>query len=340
MSHQPSPRRVREERIAAVAAGQHGVVTRRQLLDAGVSAAAIGRRLKAGRLRALHRGVYLVGSIEPCRAREMAAALAGGPGAALSHTSALHIWKLLRLDPPRPIHVSGPGGRDLRRSGVVFHRIGAPWRDDECRFVGNIRVTAPGRTIVDAAGMLGRREIELALAKAERQGLLGAEELAELPDRYARRRGMAMLRCLIEEQSGPQLTESEAERRCLELIRMGGIARPHTNVTVGPYRLDLFWADVGVAVEVDGRAYHSSGPRFEGDRQKDNWLRARGIEVMRVTWRQITRDRTRTAVQIGQALAWAQARRQAAALAPQPTLLPGSSSGLVESSAPNEPVTD
>lgn len=339
MSHHPSPGRTREERIAAAAAGQHGVVTRAQLMDAGISAAAIGRRLKAGRLRALHRGVYLVGSIEPDRAPEMAAALAGGPTAALSHTSALHVWNLLGLAPPRPIHVSGPASRDRRRSGIVFHRISRPWGDDECRSVGNIRVTAPGRTIVDAAGILGRREIELALAKAEREGLLGGEELARLPDRYPRRRGMAMLRCLIKEQSGPQLTESEAERRCLELIRIGGMSRPHTNVTVGPYRLDLFWPDLGVAVEVDARAYHSSTPRFEGDRQKDNWLRARGMEVIRVTWRQITRDPTRTSVQIGQALAWAQARREAAALTPQPTAVSGSSSGLDEPAPSSESVT-
>jgi very-short-patch-repair endonuclease len=310
--------RAREERIADLVAGQHGVVTRAQLMDADVSSAAIGRRLKAGRLRALHSGVYLAGPIEPERAREMAAVLAGGPAAALSHTSALHAWKMLRFEAPRPVHVSGPGGRDGRRPGIVFHRLSSPWTDDERTIVDGISTTTPARTIVDAACMLGRREIELALATAERQGLVSGEELARLPDRYPRRPGMTLLRSLIQDQTGPHFTESEAERKCLEVLRSGGLPRPHVNVTVGPYRLDLFWPDLGIAVEIDGRAYHSSRSRFEGDRHKDNWLRARGIEVIRLTWRQITRKPTETAVLVGQALALAEARRQTAALAAPP----------------------
>jgi len=310
--------REREERIADLVARQHGVVTRAQLMGAGVSSAAIGRRLKAGRLRALHGGVYLAGPIEPERAREMAAALAGGPAAALSHTSALHLWKLLRFEAPRPVHVSGPGGRGTQRPGIVFHRVSSPWTDDERAIVDGIPTTTPARTIVDVACMLGRREVELAMATAEREGLISGEELARLPDRYPRRRGMALLRSLVQEQTGPHLTESEAERKCLEVLRSGGLPRPHANVTVGPYRLDLFWPDRDVAVEIDGRAYHSSGARFEGDRRKDNWLRARGIEVIHLTWRQITRKPTETAVLVGQALALAEARRKTTALAARP----------------------
>jgi predicted transcriptional regulator of viral defense system/very-short-patch-repair endonuclease len=310
-------RRAREDRISDMVARQHGVVTRGQLMDAGVSSAAIGRRLKAGRLRALHSGVYLAGPIEPERALEMAAVLAGGPAAALSHASALHVWKLLRFEAPRPVHVSGPGDRHVRRPGIVFHRVSSPWTDEERTVVDGIPITTPARTMVDVARMLGRREIELALATAEREGLISGVELARLADRYPRRPGMALLRSLIQEQTGPHSTESEAERKCLELLRNGGLPRPHTNVTVGPYRLDVFWPDLNVAVEIDGRAFHSAGPRFEGDRQKDNWLRARGIEVIRLTWRKITRKPVATAVLVGQALALAEARRQTTALAAQ-----------------------
>lgn len=101
------------------------------------------------------------------------------------------------------------------------------------------------------------------------------------------------------------------------MLRSGGLPRPHANVPVGPYELDLFWPDEGVAIEVDGRAHHSARQRFEGDRRKDNWLRVRGIEVIRLTWGQITRDPVRTAVQVGQILAVARVRR-AAAHAPAP----------------------
>jgi hypothetical protein len=278
-----------------------------KIIELGVSRAALGRRLRSGRLRPLHAGVYLMGPIELDRAAEMAAVLAGGLAARLSHTSALRLWKMLVMDAPRPVHVSVPG-TSRSRPGIVFHRV-STLADDECAIVDGIRVTAPARTIADVAGMLGRREIELAAPVAEREGLIGAEEFARLPDRYPRRPGMALLRTLIGEQTGPHFTRSEAERRCLDLISVGGLPRPHSNVAVGPYELDLLWPDEGVAIEIDGWKHHSSRAQFEGDRRKDSWLRARGIEVIRLTWRQITRDAIATAVQVGQTLALAKARQ-------------------------------
>jgi predicted transcriptional regulator of viral defense system len=156
----PSPEpagRAREERIADTVARQHGVVSRAQLLDAGVSSAAIGRRLKTGRLRAFHSGVYLAGPIEPERAREMAAVMASGPGAALSHVNALHVWRLLRFQAPRPVHVSGPVERHVRRTGIVT------WR----------QIT---RKPTETAVLVGQA---LALAEARRQ----TAALAALPTR-------------------------------------------------------------------------------------------------------------------------------------------------------------
>lgn len=296
------------ERIHALAARQHGVVTRSQLVELGMSSSAIGRGLDAGRLRPLHRGVYLLGPLEVARSREMAAILAVGPDAALSHTSGAHLLGLLRIEPPRPIHVTVPGGGRCEKSGIVLHRTRI-LAEDERTVVDGIPVTAAGRTIVDIAGMLGRREVELALATAEREGLIGTEELAALTERYVGRPGMAMLRVLLGDRAGPSFIRSEAERRCLYLLRQAGLPRPHTNVPVGPYELDLFWPEEGVAVEIDGHEHHSSRARFEGDRQKDNWLRARGIQVIRVTWRQITRRPTATAALVAQTLGFARARR-------------------------------
>jgi very-short-patch-repair endonuclease len=240
----------------------------------------------------------------------MAAVLAGGPVAVLSHTSALHLWRLLRGAAPRPIHVTVPGGnRRLKQDGIVFHRS-RRLTESERTAVDGIPTTTLERALVDAAGLLGSREIEDAVATAEREGLINADQLATLPDRYPRRAGMAMLRKLIQEPKARHFTRSEAERRCLQLLQAGGLPRPHSNVPVGPYELDLFWPEAGVAIEIDGYAYHSSRTRFEGDRRKDAWLRARGIEVIRLTWRQITRDATATAVLVGQALALARAERR------------------------------
>jgi len=302
-----------EERIAAAAAEQHGVVTHRQLVELGLSPAAIGRRWQSGRMKRMHRGVYLVVSIAPERATEMAAVLVGGPGAVLSHLSALSILRMLRADRPHPLHVSVSGRSRRRRPGICFHRV-APFDDDEFTVMDGIPVTSPGRTLVDVAGMLGSREIEVAASVAERNGLTTIDELVSLPDRYPRRPGISVLRSLFKDMRGPDFTRSEAERRCLELLRTAGLSRPHTNVPLGPYELDLFWPEEGIAVEIDGRAHHSSLSRFEGDRRKDMWLRAHGIEVIRLSWKQITRDGTATAVQLGQSLALARARRPEASI--------------------------
>lgn len=297
-----------EDRIHALAGKQHGVVTRAQLVEVGLSPAAVGRRLKSARLRALHRGVYYLGPFQHDRAREMAAALAGGPTALLSHTTALRLWGMREVEVPGSIHVSVPGCGRGRRAGIRFHRI-AELAEDERAVVDSIPVTSPARTLVDAAGILGSHEIARAAAVAEREGLIERDELNHLPERYRGRPGMAALRALLEDEAAPNFTRSAAERRCLELVRLAGLPRPRANVPFGPYELDLLWPAEGVAIEIDGWAHHSSRLRFEGDRRKDNWLRARGIEVIRLTWRQITRDGFRTAVQIGEILAVARARR-------------------------------
>ena len=237
----------------------------------------------------------------------MAAVLSGGSSAVLSHTNAVPVWGMLKIAVGGPIHVSVPGSGRGRRPGIRFHRVALA--DDERTVTEGIPITSPGRTLADIAGILGSREIELAMAVAERERLITREQLAALPDRYSSRPGISVLRSLIRQQSGPDLTRSDAERRCLELLRSAGLPRPHTNVLVGPYELDLFWPTVGLAVEIDGHAYHTSRDRFEGDRRKDAWLHARGIQVVRLSWRQITREPVATAVQVGQALALARARR-------------------------------
>ncbi len=299
-----------EQRVRDVAASQHGVVTRNQLVRAGLSSAAIGRKVMRGQLQTRHRGVYQLGPLALPGASHMAAVLAGGPAATLSHLSAASLSGLRpRPDVPGPIHVSVPGAGRSRRPGIRFHRVALA--DDERTIVDGIPITAPGRTLVDIAGMLGRREIEHAVACAERERLIDHEQLAALPERYRSRPGIGLLREVTQRLAEPAFTRSEAENRCLEMLDAARIPRPHSNVPIGPYELDHFWPVEGIAIEIDGRAYHSARGRFEGDRRKDAWLRARGIEVIRLTWRQITREAMPTAVQIGQILALARARKAA-----------------------------
>ncbi len=313
-----------ERRIVALAASQHGVVTRAQLVALGLSSSAIGRRMRSGRLGVLHRGVYLVGPVAPPGAAEMAAVLATGEGAVVSHRSALHLWSgspsPLPAGAPCTMHGAPPGGPappvDVtvaanrgRRPGIRVHRV--PGLDpDERTLVEGIPVTTPARTLLDMAAVVGARELEHIVARAEREGQVTRDDLAALLARHPRKHGAGALRSVLEATGGPALTRSEAEARTLALLREAGLPPPETNVRVGPYELDVFWRTAGIAVEVDGFAHHATRPRFEGDRRRDAWLAASGITVIRLSWRQITERRTATAVQVGQALAQAMARRR------------------------------
>jgi very-short-patch-repair endonuclease len=320
----PTPRsaRVVEEVVNALARRQHGVVTRVQLLEAGLSAGMVRHRIESGRLLRLHQGVYRVGPLPVAWQRESAAVLACGADALLSHSSAL---ALLLADPdgtagldsarpgagaPRrakggaddsPVDVTvGPGGR-TPRGGIRMHRVRELPAGDRSERNG-IPVTTPIRTLVDVAAVIGEVELERAAARLLRAGLIAPAVLERRLAGCRGRPGMPALRAVLGRSGGPALTRSEAEVAALKLIRVAGLPAPQTNAAMGPYELDFYWPRERLAVEIDGFRHHSSRPRFEGDRRKDAWLRARGITVLRLTWRQVTEEAVATAVQLGQAL--------------------------------------
>jgi very-short-patch-repair endonuclease len=291
---------MREERVAAVAARQHGVITHGQLREAGFSSGATGRRLRTGRLRLLHRGIYLASPFPLPHTAEMAAVLACGPGAVLSHVSAAALWGLhAGVSPPVDVTVVGNRGR---RPGIRVHRVDGLAPEDRSVREG-IPVTGPGRTLIDVAGVLPTRELEQAVARAEREALVERETLLALVARRAGHRGTAALRALLGAPGGPAFTRSAAEARLLALIREAELPAPECNVSVGRYEVDFLWRAAGIAVEVDGFRYHASRPRFEGDRHRDADLVAAGLTVVRLSWRQVTEEAVATAVRLGQALA-------------------------------------
>jgi very-short-patch-repair endonuclease len=301
-----------EERITALAVRQHGVVTRAQLLNTGLTARMIEGRLAKGRLRPLQRGVYLVGPVEPTWVRERAAVLASGREAALGHRSGLSLWVLLPpagCDDPVDVMIpAGSGGR--KRPGIRYHRV-ARLGARERGVVDGIAVTTPIRTLLDVASRVGRadgltaRELEQAVARAERNGLVTRSELwsrtAARPGKAARP-GTAVLRSLLEAEGGPALTRSAAEDLLLAMVRSAGLPAPETNARVGSYEVDFLWRRAGIAVEVDGYEFHGSRRRFEADRRRDGDLLGAGITVLRLTWRQLAHERDRTLVRLIRAL--------------------------------------
>jgi very-short-patch-repair endonuclease len=153
--------------------------------------------------------------------------------------------------------------------------------------IEEIPVTSPARTLLDLAPSLGARALEQAVAEGYALRLVNSSALATLLARYRGRGGTRQLRAILDGDAPPAITRSAAEERLLTLIRAARLPPPETNVRVGPYEVDFLWRASKLAVEVDGFAFHSSRPKFERDRERDAALTARGLRVVRVTWRAI-----------------------------------------------------
>lgn len=267
--------------IAALAEGQHGVVARRQLLASGVGRRAIDRRIEQGRLHPLHPGVFAVGHRVVSReGRWMAAVLACGPGAVLSHQSAAALWGIRGTAKAR-IDVTVP--RELRRRpGLHPHRAVLP--ADEVTVHDGIPTTTPARTLLDLAAVVPRHALERALDEAEIRRLPGPLTLL---DRYPRRRGAANLRTLLPNARSSTPTRSELEARFLTFLDDHGLDRPEVNTVIEGYEVDAVWREAELIVELDGFATHGTRAAFERDRERDRRLTAAGWRVIRLTWQQL-----------------------------------------------------
>jgi very-short-patch-repair endonuclease len=275
--------------IADLAARQHGVVARRQLLAAGLTRHQIGERLRNGRLHQLHRGVYLVGhKVPPPYAREMAALLACGPSAVLSHRTAASLWNLLPYPAPGDVSIMVPPAQNATRPNLEIHRARIAPRDLRPRH--RLALTSPPRTILDLAASYEERDLEHLVADANYRGLASDAEMRSELDRNRGKPGTKTLRKILDLSGGPRRTRSPAERRMLALLRRSGMTGFETNARIHGYEVDFLWRDHGLAMEIDGYDAHSGRVAFERDRLKSATLNAHGIAVMPVTGRQIRDD--------------------------------------------------
>jgi very-short-patch-repair endonuclease len=203
--------------------------------------------------------------------------------------------------PAEPVDVTLPCGRHCgQRPGIRAHR--SDLANDEIARLDGIPITSAARTLLDLSSVATPRELERALAFAERERLVTRALVLSLLNRYPGRRGTRRLRALLDDSATPAFTRSPAEEQLLELIRRSGLPEPEMNIMLYGQEVDCFWRNARLVIEVDGYAYHSSAPAFVTDRQRDSAFAAAGIQVVRLTWQQITEESHRTVVQLAQAL--------------------------------------
>jgi very-short-patch-repair endonuclease len=281
---------MRAEIVARLAERQHGVVARRQLDALGMSSSAIGRWAKQGRLRRIHHGVYAVGHrVLTANGHRMAAVLAAGPGAVLSHASAAALWDIRPTSATRiDVSVRTPGGR-AKRPGLRIHRA-TELRDDEITEHQGIRVTTPARTLLDLASSLPRRALERALDEAEIRDLYDLRALDATATAHAGQRGATRLAEALAQDGDLTLTDSELEELMFTLCDQHGIERPAPRRWIAGLRVDFLFAAAHLVIETDSWSYHRTRRAFERDRERDAILARAGYRTLRFTHRQMTND--------------------------------------------------
>jgi hypothetical protein len=274
-----APGRTVEENLARIASRGHGVVTRAQLLRAGVSRREIESRLRSGSLLRAHPGVYRVGHRAPSvEATYLAAVLAGGDGALLNGLAAAHLWGLVKGPVPRPAVITAT---ERRIEGVRTQRSRHidPRDVTVCR---GIPVTTVARTLVDVAAELPEDGLARACHEAGVRYGLTPNAVVEVLDRRPRSPGARKLRRITEGEV--RVTLSALEARFLKLLRDNGLPFPVTNRPAGGRRVDCRWPEHRLTVELDSYRFHNSRYAWEQDRRREREARGRGDDFRRYTY--------------------------------------------------------
>lgn len=293
------------EAIGKVAARQHGVVSRSQLRELGVTDSSIEKAVLGGHLHPAFRGTFGVGhSVGDDHARAMSAVLACGREAIVSHLTAAHLLGL-RDRFPALVEVIAPGASGRELDGIRRHYVSLP-RRAETGHCKAISCTSPSRTIVDLAGVLGERSLRRVVERAAVLRMLDVPEI-ERSLAVRRRRGAPVLRTILRDWRlatphqlatskvpTPPILRSPLEARLLALIAASDLPRPACNRKVedgnGGVEVDFLWPEQRLVVETDGERFHDNPLAFERDRKRDRDLQLRGYRVVRLTHAQVERE--------------------------------------------------
>jgi hypothetical protein len=265
-------------RIATIAARQLGFIRSEQLREIGLPPSTIRSRVASGRLFRVHQGVYSL--VPPPYSRDqlwLAAVLACGPGAMLSHQPAAMLQGFLDRGPARA-QVTVATGRGRTRPGITVHRAAVDTRDR--RKVEQIPCTSADRVLIDLAPACEEAELEAILVAAESLGLIKRSRLAELIAEHRGRPGIHRLESVTALE--PVHTRSLPETSFLAVCRIAGVPRPKVNHPIQvptqrkPLIVDFAWPDVRLVVEVDSQRFHGDWEVATRDRERDQALALAG----------------------------------------------------------------
>lgn len=287
--------------LADLATRQHGVVSIRQMTDElGYSRSAVTRAAASGRLHRLYRGVYAVGHTDLSPEGEcLAAVLACGAGALLSHHSAAWLWGIARWS-HTPISVTTPLPHGPRRP-IRLHRS-RTLNDKDRAVQDGIPVTAVPRLLLDLAAAVRFKRLQWLLERTEELRLFELELVDELLGRAGRHPGAGKLRRALTLYRPAPFTRSGLELRFLELVTKAGLPRPVTGFNEAGYELDVYWPDVRFAVELDTYGTHGTHDAFERDRSRQEDLKLADVEMTRVTEQRLDREPDRVVERVARLL--------------------------------------
>jgi very-short-patch-repair endonuclease len=258
---------------------QHWVVTHRQLARLGFTRAAIAHRLKTGRLFPIHTGVYAVGRRQLSQEGYfIAAVLACGDHAVLSHESAAVLWGILKAR-MRMIEISVPIGSHPRRPGIRVHRR----KELAVTRRKGIPITTPIQTLIDIAPRLDEPRLERAVNEAMNGDLTTPDHLRDAVG------GQPALRTLLDRDTFV-LTDTELEQRFVPIARKAGLPKPQSQVEVNGYRVDFFFEELGIVVEADSLRFHRTASQQRTGILRDQAHFKAGLLPLRFTHWQISFD--------------------------------------------------
>ena len=271
-------------RVAELSETQEGLVRRCDLDVLGMSRDQRRHRLARGFLHELHPGVYAVGHRAISRRAEFLAAVWWcGPGSALSHESAAAFKQWIREDADHrpPVHVSTSGTK-RSRPGVVVHRTRHLERRDVLPF-GHLWVTDDARTLIGLADGCSYDDLR---AIADALAFLPAAQLAATAARLPGRAGAGRLQRLVHSEDAH--ARSAMERRSVRYLARHRVPEPDgRNVMVHGVRVDCWYRDAALVLELDSRAHHTRRAEMETDRRRDRALARHGIRTLRLVWRDL-----------------------------------------------------